>query len=138
MNSAVPSAEGGMTIDRSVISASEGVVVLPSAESGLVVGGDSILAPAGVSARYQTPSAAKLPANLGVNIREAISNNFTAPSTNNNVNNAPVLNYSPNMTGYHPYRSRADMEGMLRQHGSAIMGFLERAVRNGNYPSRSF
>jgi hypothetical protein len=73
------------------------------------------------------PKEMVLPAHLSTGLQNMISRQ---QYTNNNQPGA-VLNYIANVTGYHPYASRSAFDALLRQHGNALMGHVENAVRNG-------
>jgi len=113
--------------------------VIPSAELGMIV-------PGGARQRDMTVMPLRdvsLPSRMSEGVQNTITSgqNFQTnnnSSANSSVNNAATLNYSPQITGYHPYRSRSDFEGMLRTHGGSLMRWAETVVRNGYSPNRSF
>jgi hypothetical protein len=92
--------------------------IVPSAAGGMISGG-------GLSILH--PKEMVLPAHLSTGLQNMISRQ---QYTNNNQPGA-VLNYNANVTGYHPYASRSAFDALLRQHGNALMGHVENAVRNG-------
>jgi hypothetical protein len=65
-----------------------------------------------------------LPENISRGMMNMIENGSTG-------SNSATVNYNANVTGYHPYSSKASFEGMLRQHGNSILSHVNNAVRNG-------
>lgn len=123
------------------IVAHDGEMVVPATETRMILGalnsspisaegGLALDAPLGGSIN---PRGIRIPAMVSAGIRDTIADNSTSivgPRTS--VNNTTTLHYSANTTGYHPYKSRAEMEGLLRQHGGTVLNYLERAIRNGS------
>lgn len=92
--------------------------IVPSAAGGMISsGGLSIL----------HPREMVLPANISQGLQGMIERG--GPTSN-----SAVLNYSANVNGYHPYGSKDAFQGLLRQHGNALLGHVENAVRNGWRP----
>lgn len=91
--------------------------IVPSAAGGMISGG-------GLSILH--PREMVLPAHLSVGLQNMIDRGHA-----NNNQAGPTLNYNANVTGYHPYASKAAFDALLRQHGNALMGHVENAVRNG-------
>jgi hypothetical protein len=106
-----------------------------SAEAGMVLDGRGGTA----FSMTASPTVPNLRSGIDRTVREAVNNVIsTSNIDNNSTNNNTTLNYTAHTTGYHPYRTRSDFEGLLREHGSTLMRWAESNFRNGSWPQRSF
>lgn len=106
--------------------------IVPSAQHGMIVGGR------GGQLGIVHPREMVLPAHLSDGIQNLINQGVASRAPmgggSSSVTNSPVLNYSPSITGYHPYRSRSDFEGLLRSHGDVLSGYVKELIRNNWRP----
>lgn len=126
-----------------LIVAHPGELVVPAAESSVILARISAGSVASAADGMVVPGASRtilMPSRMSSGIQNVITSgqsfqtsNFSSPTNTN----APTFNYSSNVTGYHPYRSRSDFQAMLRSNGGELMRFVETAVRNGWNPTRS-
>jgi hypothetical protein len=124
-NAAASSTSGAGGILGSIFKlfAFSGGGVVPSAAGGMMVGGGS-----GGTLSLLHPEEMVLPAHLSRGLQGMINRGGTDNSSTQNV-----LNYNANVTGYHPYGSRSEFEGMLRNNSSAMMDFMRNELKNGSY-----
>ena len=93
--------------------------IVPSAAGGMLTDGGTLA--------ILHPREMVLPAHLSTGLQNMINTGRT------NVNSGGVsnFNYSPNITGYHPFESKSSFENLLRQHGSTFTSWVENGIRNG-------
>jgi hypothetical protein len=119
---AASSGGGGILGGLFKLFAFSGGGVVPSAAGGMMVGGGS-----GGTLSLLHPQEMVLPAHLSQGLQGMINRG------GDNSSSSTVLNYSANVTGYHPYGNRSEFEGMLRSNSSAMMDFVRNEMRNGSY-----
>jgi hypothetical protein len=132
----VPAAE-----TKLVLAAIKGNTVVPSAAGGLLLGDTQQGFNNNRVSTIHSPKLAvpdRLSGGVQSAISSAINHNNDNHASSSSVNNSSTINYSPQITGYHPYRSKSDFQSMLRTHGRELVRYAETAVRNGVSPTRSF
>ncbi len=125
----VPSAAGGMVVPDMV----------PSAAGGMLAGRGGLDGRGGQISILH-PREMVLPARLSDGIQNVISSGMSSADnriSSTSASSNSTINYSPQITGYHPYRSKSDFQGMLRSHGRELVRYAETVARNGYSPSRS-